>query len=994
VTRGQQQSFDGKSLVCRIVPRMKPAAVRVARARMHELLQAARDEALAEARLDQLDALVTHPGTDRFLGGVMDYAPFLRDLMVTEPARLVRLMTRDPMVERRAILARVRRSWKTDDSARLMKALRRARQDMALLVALADLGGVWDVRAVTDALSAFADVAVTAACRFLLTRAARDGDITLAEPAYPERDSGWIILAMGKFGARELNYSSDIDLIVLFDEQAARPVSEDDVTRVFISLTKDLARLLAEHTEDGYVFRTDLRLRPDPGSTNVAMSTEAALQYYETFGQNWERSAMIKARAVSGDAVAAERYLDNLRPFVWRRYLDFASIADIHSIKRQIHDHRGHGEVAVAGHNIKLGRCGIREIEFFVQTQQLIAGGRHPELRGRRTTDMLRALAQGGWIDARAGRDMAEAYRYLRTVEHCIQMVADEQTHTLPMDEVALTEIGRMVGHASLRAFQGRLRRTLETVRRHYAALFEAAPSLTSRLGNLVFTGDEDDPGTLETLSGLGFSRGSDVIAAIRGWHFGRYPATRSVSARERLTEFVPLLLETLASAENADAAFLAFDQFLSRMPAGVQLFSLLQSNRNLLDLLSLILGTAPRLTETITRSAHVLDALTEPAFFGRLPDRAMLAEGLEETLSQTQLFEDVLDRARVFNQEQSFLIGARVLASTVSVTQAGYAYSDLAEIVVAGVFERVRAAFEKAHGKIRGGRAVVLALGRLGGREMTAASDLDLIMLYDFNDKVSESDGDRPLPGVQYFGRLTQRLVAALSAPTAEGTLYEVDFRLRPSGQSGPLATHIDAFRSYQKRGAWTWEHMALTRARPIVGDARLMRRARKEIDDALLQKRSRKKVAADVVEMRAMVEDAKGGEGAWGIKLAPGGLIDIEFIAQSVQLLNAVKHPDIRATETAVALRNAGEAGLLAPGDLEVLLAAVTLYQALIQILRLCTDGTFAPQDASRGLRERLVRASGLPDFTTLDAHLRHTQTEVRAIFERLLGTPTSQN
>ncbi|MEX2319660.1 MAG: bifunctional [glutamine synthetase] adenylyltransferase/[glutamine synthetase]-adenylyl-L-tyrosine phosphorylase, partial [Bauldia sp.] len=802
------------------------------------------------------------------------------------------------------------------------------------------------------------------------------GEIELADPRKPEEGSGWILLGMGKYGAGELNYSSDIDLIVLFDPEQTRVTGEREPAQVFVKLTKKLVAILQERTADDYVFRTDLRLRPDPSSTSIAMSTEAALQYYESLGQNWERAAFIKARAVAGDKAAGEAFLNELTPYVWRKYLDYAAIADIHSIKRQIHNHRGHGDVAVAGHNVKLGRGGIREIEFFVQTQQLIAGGRDPELRGRRTLDMLAALAKKNWIDDAARDELTRAYIFLREVEHSLQMVADEQTHTLPEEPEAVAAIARMAGYADADAFAKALTDTLATVRDRYMNLFEAAASLTSVAGNLVFTGDDDDPGTLETLRQLGYRQPEAVTKAVRAWHFGRYPATRSASARERLTEFVPVLIEAMAKTDSADAAFAAFDRFLARMPAGVQLVSILQSNPGLLDLLLTILATAPRLAETVVHRAHVLDALIEPAFFGTLPDKAILEERLTTTLGQARSFEDLLDRARIFGQEQTFLIGVRVLAGTVGVRSAGHAYSDLADTLIAALVDATRREFEKTHGRMKGGQLALVAMGRLGGREMTAASDLDLLLLYDYDEKAATSDGKLPLAGQQYFARLTQRIVAALSAPTAEGTLYPVDFRLRPSGNSGPLATHIDGFAAYQAKDAWTWEHMALTRARVIAGDKKLVARARKEIAAIVATAHVRKKVIADVLEMRAMVEEHKGGEGHWDLKQAPGGLVDIEFIAQALQLIHAAKHPEIVATETEAVLAAAADAKLLPPNEADILLPALRLYQSLIQILRLCVDGPFKPERVPRGLLERLARAGELPDFARLDAHVQETE------------------
>ncbi len=976
---------SGKTLAERIRPRLGPANAARTKARMAELSAEAKAAGSGEAVAEAL----SWPGVAPFLAGVMDCAPFLRGLILDDPARLAKLLGADPSARMRRLTGAIRRAWKTDNAAALMATLRRGRQETALLTALADLGGVWDVVQVTAALTAFAEAAVSAAVRFILAETAAAGRITLANRQAPEEGSGWIVLGMGKLGAGELNYSSDIDLIVLFDEEAALVVEGVEPTTLFVRMTQRLVALLQEHTADGYVFRTDLRLRPDPGSTNIAISTEAALQYYESFGQNWERAALIKARPVAGDKAAGDAFLSALTPYIWRKYLDFAAIADIHSIKRQIHDHRGHAVVAVAGHNIKLGRGGIREIEFFVQTQQLIAGGRQPDLRGRRTLDTLKALEKFGWIDKATGAELAAAYGALRMIEHCLQMINDAQTHTLPDDAEGLAVVARMAGYRNASAFEKAVAKTLTTVRDRYAALFETAPTLTSAVGSLSFTGDTDDPETLATLTALGYRNPAEISRTVRGWHFGRYPAMRSASARERLTEFVPVLLEALAGGESADAAFAAFDRFLGRMPAGVQLFSLLQTNTGLLNLLVTVLAAAPRLAETIIRRAHVMDALLDPAFFGSLPDAALLSQRLTESLAEARDFEDVLDRARIFGQEQQFLIGVRVLAGTVSVRQAGYAYSDLADVLVSAVFDATLKEFERAHGRMKHGAVALVAMGKLGGREMTATSDVDLILLYDFDEAAPSSSGARPLHGSQYYTRLTQRLVAALSAPTAEGTLYAVDFRLRPSGKSGPLATHIEAFAAYQAKDAWTWERMALTRARVVAGDRKLAKRAGQDIRAILTQRRDARKIIADIREMRAMVEEAKGGEGAWDLKQAPGGLVDIEFIAQALLLVDAHRFSSLIATETEAVLAAAAEAGLLSPADANILQPALGLYQALVQIIRLCLDQPFDPETAPRALLERLAEAGELPDFATLDAHVRATETAVRSVFERLIGT-----
>jgi [glutamine synthetase] adenylyltransferase / [glutamine synthetase]-adenylyl-L-tyrosine phosphorylase len=962
-----------KILAALLRPRLRPAPSAARKARLAELGEVAPANLAAPLKRDA-DLAV-------FLASVMEVSPFLRPLILDDPARLARLLSDDPEASLRQVVDEIAKSWQVVDEPTLMSALRRARQEVALLVAFADLGGVWDMQKVTSALSDFADAAISASARFILAQAASTGAIALADAADPARGSGWVILGMGKLGACELNYSSDIDLIVLFDAESARTSHDHEPAKLFVDFTRRLIRLLSERTEDGHVFRTDLRLRPDPGATNIAISTEAALNYYESLGQNWERAALIKARPVASDIAAGDAFLAELTPYIWRKYLDFAAIDDIHSIKRQIHDFRGHEQIAVAGHNIKLGRGGIREIEFFVQTQ-------HPELRGRSTLGMLTALAEGGWIDHETSEDLSDAYVFLRMVEHALQMLADEQTHSLPEGEEELGVVARMCGFAGAASFGKQLTRRLETVRDRYAALFEHSPALGSARGSLVFTGDTDDPETLATLARLGFANPADITRTVRSWHFGRYPAMRSAAARERLTEFFPALIEALAGTESADRAFMAFDRFLSRLPAGVQLFALLGSNRWLLALLATMLATAPRLADTVVQRAHVLDALLEPAFFGRVPDPAVLEKRLAGRLAEADGYEEALDQARIFGQEQAFLIGVRVLAGTIGARQAGQAFTDLADVLIAALLATARKEFEATHGKVPGGEIAVLALGKLGGREMTAASDLDLIVLYDFDDDAGASDGPRPLPGAQYFTRLTQRLLAALSAPTAEGSLYEVDFRLRPSGKSGPLATHIDAFTAYQAKDAWTWEHMALTRARPVAGDRKLVARAGKAIAKVLARKRDPAKVATDVIEMRKMVEEAKGGEGAWDLKQAPGGLVDIEFVAQYLQLIHGRERPEILSVETGKVLAAAAEAGVLPPAEADTLVPALALYQSLTQILRLCVDGVFRLEEAPSGLLHLLARAAELPDFATLDRHLRDTETAVRASFQRIIG------
>ena len=407
-------------------------------------------------------------------------------------------------------------------------------------------------------------------------------------------------------------------------------------------------------------------------------------------------------------------------------------------------------------------------------------------------------------------------------------MVDDEQTHTLPETDEGLERIARMLGFAGEKEFSAAFRASLQEVERHYAALFETAPQLSSGVGNLVFTGDVDDPDTLQTLRRLGFKRPSDICRVIRSWHFGRYRATQSAEARERLTELTPALLEAFGKTKKADKALMRFDQFLAGLPAGIQLFSLLQSNPSLLKLLATIMGAAPRLAGIITRRPHVFDGLLDPALLAELPDRTYLSGRLAAFIDSSAEYEEVLDRLRIFAAEQKFLIGVRLLAGAIDAARAGKAFSDLADLTIGAALDAVQAEFARRHGRVAGGRVAILGMGKLGSRELTAGSDVDLILLYDHDAEADESDGAKPLAPSHYYARMTQRLIAAVSAPTAEGVLYELDLRLRPSGNKGPVATHVDAFKKYQRGEAWTWEHMALTRARVVAGDPELGRRDR----------------------------------------------------------------------------------------------------------------------------------------------------------------------
>ncbi|MAB13246.1 bifunctional [glutamine synthetase] adenylyltransferase/[glutamine synthetase]-adenylyl-L-tyrosine phosphorylase [Parvibaculum sp.] len=936
-----------------------------------------------------LGDLLKNETAQKLIAGIFGDSPFLGRLMLRYPSRVPALFNETPSDNLSRIIDSVKEAALGDNRAAFMKALREAKSEAALLVALADLAGVWPLESVTGALTDFADCCVQAGVHFLLREAVKRGQILRASDEPLEEGSGLVILGMGKYGSGELNYSSDIDLVVFYEPDQLPLKDGLDHGEFFVRVTRDLVKLLQERTEDGYVFRTDLRLRPDPGGTPVAVSLPAAESYYESRGQNWERAAFIKARPVAGDMEAGARFLKFIEPYIWRRNLDFAAIADIHSMKRQIHVVGGHEAIAVAGHNIKLGRGGIREIEFFVQTQQLIAGGREHALRGKKTVEMLDELARQQWIEPNTAEELKRAYRFLRTLEHRVQMVADEQTHTLPSNDEGIAQLAAFMGYESAGDFAADVTKTLGTVQGHYALLFETAPPLAEESGSLVFTGTDDDPDTLETLQSMGFTHASQMSEAIRAWHSGRFPATRTARSRELLTDLMPALLRALSRTASPDTAFSRFDKFMRGLPAGVQLFSMLYSNPHLLDLLAGICGTAPKLANYLSQNPRVLEAVIDPDFFKVLPGREELRESLKSQLVHAVDYQDMLDFSRVWAREYRFRLGVRVLTGSADAEEAGPAYAALAGELIEALAPAAEAKVAERHGRIPGGRFCVLGMGKLGGSEMSASSDLDLIVLYDVPSPDVESDGAKPLYASQYYARICQQLISALTAPTAEGKLYEVDMRLRPSGNAGPIATPLDAFRTYQTKEAWTWEHMALTRARPIAGPADLMADVEACIREILTMPRDRLKTAVDVADMRNRIAKEFPDRNPWEMKHVRGGLIDIEFIAQYLQLLHGAEHPEVLNTHTRTSLEAVAAARLLPTAQVDELIAGLELNHNLTQAIRVCVEGVFKPAEASRGLKTLLLRAGNAPSFEALESQLAESQARVLTAFEEIVGT-----
>ena len=904
-----------------------------------------------------------------FFAWLVEGSPFLARLMRRYPDVLLALQDAAPEDYLDTLYANLD-SEMADiaDNDAAMALLRHARNRAALAIALADLADKWDVETVTKYLTRLADLAVRCGLDFLLREAVDAARLTAFS-----RD-GLVVLALGKHGGEELNYSSDIDFVIYYTPDALPLAEGQDRRKFHVKLVQDLTALLQNPTADGFVFRVDLRLRPDPGATPVTISVDAALGYYESMGQNWERAVYIKARPIAGDLKAGQKFIDDLQPYIWRRYFDFAAIEDVHSMKRQMHTVRGHAEIVAQGHNLKLGRGGIREIEFFVQTQQLIAGGRDSGLRGHRTVEMLTMLAAKDWISHETAERLTTSYYYLRRMEHRLQMRLDEQTQTLPKDDDGFAGFACFAGYQSAEAFADDFIDHLKGVTAEYGQLFEQAESLSGEAGNLVFTGGEDDPETLETLSNMGFRRPADISGIIRGWHAGRMAATRSARAREILTRLQPVILNKLAEARAPDDGFIRFDQFLTALPAGVQIFSLFQSNPHVLNLLIDIINSAPRLAALLSGNARLVDALVP----GHMP---------QELPVSFDGFEAAMDGLRRHVHEAQFRVGTKTLADPTMATSYGEAYSRLAETAISTIHDAALADMERQYGRLPEGDMMVLGLGKLGSGEMTLQSDLDLILICDCPDFSALSDGDKPLDADRWFARAARRLMSGLSAPSAEGELYEVDTRLRPSGNAGPLVTKFSSFVDYQLNQAWNWEHMALTRGRVLAGADKLRQKVEAAIGDILSAPRDMAKLAQDAEDMRQRLRTHQPQAGPFDIRRGDGGLVDVEFIAQSLQLAHGARHKSLLMPQPLPQLLSElKDADCLDRRAHDGLQAAAACFLSLRQIASLCLeDNETAPPTAIAGL---LLEALNEPDMSRLSYVIEAHRAHVAACFDATMA------
>lgn len=850
-----------------------------------------------------------------------------------------------------------------------MSALRTLKRRIHLTLALLDISNIWSWVEVTEHLTQLADLCMAR----LLHAVAVDAGFDIGEHTPVP---GLFILAVGKYGGRELNYSSDIDFNVFYDPEVLKLPDPQRAERVLIRLMQKFIRAFEQDAGEGYIFRTDLRLRPDPRSNAIVISTQTAERYYEVLGQNWERAAMIKARVCAGDAQVGAAFIKEvLCPFIWRRNLDYAAIEDIHSIKRQMQSVKGLTTLNVAGHNLKLGLGGIREIEFFVQVQQLILGGRSPELRTPRTVEALRLLANGDFVNAHTAEILTEAYGQLRKYEHAAQMREDHQTHVAPEDESARAQLAAVSGFPSLEAFDRSLKTLLIAVHEIYSALFPESDSLASQSGSLVFTGVEPDPATLETLRSFGFSDPDVVWKSFSAWLGGRVPATRSERARELLTGLTPKILKLCRDLGAADAAFAAFSSFFTGMKTGRTTLTMFARHPERLHHVMSLMLASPRIRETIAAQPRILDVMSEPDFlhFGS----SWSASVLELDTPSQMDFETVLDRVRQQVREDHFKICAATLSHRLEIQSVPTYLSDIADGVIESVLPSVAQETIRRFGDIEGDFAV-LGMGKLGGRELSLSSDLDIMLVYQPRGRAAQ--------GVN-FTRLTQRLVSALSVQTAEGGLYAVDMALRPSGRAGPVAVSLESFRTYYAQSAWTWEFMALSRARVIAASrpdfAKVLSAT---VQEALHAPRSDLTLAADILDMRARTAAEKPPKSDWDMKEFKGGLRDIEYIAQASLLACRGKGDAPQVPSTRAMLSTALQGEVISDSEHTGLVSALQFYADVQTIASMIS--TQKTSDFSEDLLTKLALSLGSESVAALAKNRDRHRAAVRPITQRVIG------
>ncbi|MEO5343258.1 MAG: bifunctional [glutamate--ammonia ligase]-adenylyl-L-tyrosine phosphorylase/[glutamate--ammonia-ligase] adenylyltransferase [Gammaproteobacteria bacterium SHHR-1] len=789
----------------------------------------------------------------------------------------------------------------------LHSALRRFRRSEMLRIIWRDLAGSAPLAETLEDLSALADACIIQALDCLYPLLCAQFGTPIGE--HSGQPQQLLVLAMGKLGAQELNLSSDIDLIFAFEENGQtdgrRPQANE---QFFTRLCQKLVQALDNRTFDGFVFRTDTRLRPFGDSGPLACSFDFLEDYYQSQAREWERYAMVKARVIGGDAQAGARLAELLRPFVYRRYLDFGAIESIRDMKRLIAKEM-HKKGMDA--NIKLGRGGIREIEFIGQAFQLIRGGRDTDLQIRPIQQVLARLGERDLLPPKAVSELTQAYIFLRRVENRLQAWRDEQTHLLPLDEdptqleLNRLRLARAMGHAQWAGFNAELEEHRRRVQGHFDQVF-AAPQADEEPDDtpllLLWKGLLDEDQALQALTQAGYRQAADSLALLQRLRESTAMRAQGQRGQGRMAQLMPLLLEAVGRSAEPDAVLARLLPLLEAVARRTAYLALLVESPMALSQLVRLAGESLWIIHRLTQQPLLLDELLDPRRLYSPLHRQDLEQELTHLLEPVKDdMEQQMDRMRQFAHGQMLRVAAADVTGAIPLMVVSDYLTDIASVVLQRVVEQAWNDLVPKHGKPRlpqgEGGFVVIGYGKLGGIELGYGSDLDLVFLHGSDDHNAQTDGERPIPNDVFYARLGQKMMHRLTTRTPAGQLYEVDMRLRPNGNSGLLVSGIHSFEAYQKQDAWTWEHQALVRARAIAGDPLLIAHFQQIRHEVLAQPRDPEKLRLEVVEMREKMRASldKSDADWFDIKQGHGGITDIEFMVQYAVLRWAHEHPEL---------------------------------------------------------------------------------------------------
>ncbi|MBF0124033.1 MAG: bifunctional [glutamate--ammonia ligase]-adenylyl-L-tyrosine phosphorylase/[glutamate--ammonia-ligase] adenylyltransferase [Magnetococcales bacterium] len=945
-----------------------------------------------------IQQMLDQPQWRRRLVAVLGNSPYLAQVMVRWPHFLAEIGAHEADGKRHACATIVTQDelvdqvLACDNWAAAAACLRHFKHRAYLRIGLFDLSGDGTVTDTIAALSAVADATLEASYRWVYRDLCRQYGVPRC--AVDQAPARFVILGMGKLGGGELNFSSDIDLIFLYDHDEGETDGHNrqSIKSFYTRLGRELIKLMQESTADGRVFRVDLRLRPDGDSGDLCLSCRSAEIYYESWGQTWERAAMIKARPVAGDLLLGEQFLITLHPFVYRRYLDFAALDAIREMKRLID--RKMTQADDYRRNVKLGYGGIREIEFLVQSHQLIHGGKIKVLQQRVTLAVLQQLAQCGLLDQKSAHQLQESYLFLRKVEHCLQIVREQQTHSLPDDELEFERLARRVGLPSAASLRQRLQQVTEQVHQNYGQLFfeserDREQQQQDPLLEQLLSCDPDTEAGLAVLHSFGIDNGAVVKSLLKLLHDGPKGVPLTEAARRSYQRLAPILFSRILRAPDPDLAMQHADAFLNRIGRRSNYVALLVENPAVLDLLVPVFGSSPYLARYLNSHLELLDSLITREFLQQSLQRSALATALAQRLASTTTPEQRDQALHEFKSGEILRIGLRDLSGMADLAEVMVNLATVATVIVTQNLHDAYTALTARYGTPVAQFAIV-AMGKLGGQELNYASDLDLIFVYDSQGDEQWSDGAPSLSHAVFFNRLGQHIVQGVTRWTQSGRLYELDMRLRPSGNSGPLVVSFDSFVHYQRTDAWTWEHQALTRAHVIAGDADLSERLRVAIREIICMPREPLPLRQEVVSMRErMVRDKPLPQGVLDIKQSRGGIVDLEFLVQYLILCHAAQHPAIVQRNLSSALLSMSQCGLLTQQTAQMLYDHYQFYRLVENRLRLLHDRSENRISSHPWIQMRLVRLCGLDPATDLTSHLQQRFGAVLAVWQQILQT-----